>query len=78
MRKLIIIFLIALSTTFQVSGQSWTADNGDGTYTNPLFYDEFSDPDIIRVGTDFYPYRYYDALYVRTAGEKNTECIDCL
>jgi beta-xylosidase len=29
-------------------------DNGNGTYTNPLFYDEFSDPDIIRVGDDFY------------------------
>ena len=34
--------------------QSWTADNGNGTYTNPLFYDEFSDPDIIRVGDDYY------------------------
>lgn len=33
---------------------SWTADNGNGTYTNPLFYDEFSDPDLIRVGEDFY------------------------
>ena len=34
--------------------QSWTADNGDGTFTNPLFYDEFSDPDVIRVGDDYY------------------------
>jgi xylan 1,4-beta-xylosidase len=25
-----------------------------GTYTNPLFFDEFSDPDMIRVGSDFY------------------------
>ncbi len=33
---------------------TWTADNGNGTYTNPLFYEEFSDPDIIRVGTDYY------------------------
>ena len=24
------------------------------TYTNPLFFDEFSDPDMIRVGNDFY------------------------
>ena len=32
---------------------SWTSDNGDGTFTNPLFYEEFSDPDIIRVGDDF-------------------------
>ena len=34
--------------------QAWQADNGNGTFTNPLFYDEFSDPDIIRVGDDFY------------------------
>ena len=34
--------------------KSWTADNGNGTYTNPLFYDEFSDPDILRVGDDYY------------------------
>ena len=33
---------------------TWIADNGNGTYTNPLFYDEFSDPDVIRVGDDFY------------------------
>lgn len=34
--------------------QTWTADNGNGTFTNPLFFDEFSDPDLIRVGADFY------------------------
>ena len=33
---------------------TWTADNGNGTFTNPLFYDEFSDPDLIRVGGDYY------------------------
>ena len=33
---------------------TWTADNGNGTFTNPLFYDEFSDPDLIRVGDDYY------------------------
>ena len=32
----------------------WAADNGNGTYSNPLFYDEFSDPDMIRVGPDYY------------------------
>lgn len=36
------------------AAQTWTADNGNGTYTNPLFYEEFSDPDMIRVGDDFY------------------------
>jgi beta-xylosidase len=34
--------------------QTWKADNGNGTFTNPLFFDEFSDPDMIRVGSDFY------------------------
>ncbi len=32
----------------------WTADNGNGTYSNPLFYEEFEDPDPIRVGNDYY------------------------
>jgi len=34
--------------------RSWASDNGNGTYSNPLFYDEFSDPDMIRVGRDYY------------------------
>ena len=38
----------------QKTTMSWTADNGNGTFTNPLFYDEFSDPDVIRVGDDYY------------------------
>lgn len=42
---------VALNANAQ---KSWTADNGNGTFTNPLFYDEFSDPDIIRVGDDYY------------------------
>lgn len=33
---------------------TWTSDNGNGTFTNPLFFDEFSDPDLIRVGDDYY------------------------
>jgi beta-xylosidase len=33
---------------------AWTADNGNGTYSNPLFYEEFEDPDVIRVGDDYY------------------------
>ena len=38
----------------QAARRSWAADNGNGTYSNPLFYDEFSDPDMIRVGDDYY------------------------
>ena len=47
-------FLTALAFLPLIVAQTWTADNGNGTYTNPLFFDEFSDPDMIRVGGDFY------------------------
>jgi len=32
----------------------WVADNGDGTYKNPILYADYSDPDIERVGDDYY------------------------
>ena len=48
------ILLAFQFTCNPVAARSWTADNGNGTFTNPLFYDEFSDPDILRVGDDYY------------------------
>ncbi len=32
----------------------WVADQGDGTYKNPILYADYSDPDICRVGDDYY------------------------
>lgn len=32
----------------------WVADNGDGTYKNPVLHADYSDPDVIRIGDDFY------------------------
>jgi len=46
--------MVCATLAAQAQTQSWTADNGNGTFTNPLFYDEFSDPDILRVGDDYY------------------------
>jgi beta-xylosidase len=34
--------------------QVWTPDNGDGTFTNPIMWGDWPDPDVIRVGDDFY------------------------
>lgn len=53
------VLITTLCAALSVSAQppkprSWAADNGNGTYSNPLFYDEFSDPDMIRVGADYY------------------------
>ncbi|HLM54680.1 MAG TPA: glycoside hydrolase 43 family protein [Pyrinomonadaceae bacterium] len=55
--------LVVLSTLFvNASAQPdrpgvskvWVADNGDGTYKNPVLHADFSDPDAVRVGDDFY------------------------
>lgn len=32
----------------------WIADQGDGTFRNPILYTDYSDPDVIRVGEDFF------------------------
>jgi beta-xylosidase len=37
-----------------LASRHWTADNGNGTYSNPLFYEEFEDPDVIRVGDEYF------------------------
>ncbi|WP_235425388.1 glycoside hydrolase family 43 protein [Croceibacterium mercuriale] len=34
--------------------QAWRSDQGDGTYLNPPLNADYPDPDIIRVGEDFY------------------------
>lgn len=32
----------------------WSPDNGNGTYTNPVLYADYSDPDAVAVGDDYY------------------------
>ncbi|HKG90946.1 MAG TPA: glycoside hydrolase 43 family protein [Gemmatimonadaceae bacterium] len=34
--------------------QAWDPDLGNGRYRNPVVYADYSDPDIVRVGGDFY------------------------
>ncbi|MFD2662895.1 glycoside hydrolase family 43 protein [Paenibacillus thailandensis] len=33
---------------------AWVADQGDGTFINPVLHADYSDPDVIRVEDDFY------------------------
>ncbi len=47
-------FNATIAQQTNTAAHTWMADNGNGTFTNPLFYDEFSDPDLIRVGNDYY------------------------
>jgi beta-xylosidase len=56
--------LIALSLAYYLSGPSQSSaasasilawgDQGDGTYRNPVLNADYSDPDMINVGNDFY------------------------
>ena len=32
----------------------WVGDQGDGSYKNPILYADYSDPDVVRVGEDYY------------------------
>lgn len=34
--------------------EHWIADKGDGTYRNPVLFADYSDPDVVKVGDDFY------------------------
>lgn len=58
--KKVFISLLTLSFSFvcysQLAYKSnvWVSDNGDGTYKNPILYSDYSDPDLCRVGDDYY------------------------
>jgi len=36
------------------SAQVWVADKGEGAYRNPIIHADYSDPDVVRVGDDYY------------------------
>lgn len=42
------------SATTMTFAHPWQSDRGDDTYCNPVLYADYSDPDVIRVGDNFY------------------------
>jgi beta-xylosidase len=50
----ILFFLNSSAQQKKYVSKVWVADNGDGTYKNPVLNADYSDPDAIRVGDDFY------------------------
>ena len=54
LRPIILICLLSMSAASQVVSRVWVADNGDGTYKNPIIHADYSDPDVVRVGADYY------------------------
>ena len=52
---LIAVLLVSLGVNAQQTiSKVWVADNGDGTYKNPVINADYSDPDAVRVGNDYF------------------------
>ncbi len=52
---LTICFVILKSQNLELQNKFlYSADNRNGTYTNPILYSDYSDPDVIRVDDKFY------------------------
>lgn len=49
-----LIYVLSSSAQDKPVSEVWASDNGNGTYTNPILYSDFSDPDVVRVGDDYY------------------------
>jgi beta-xylosidase len=47
-------FLLCCCLSLQVKAQVWMPDLGNGTYKNPILYADYSDPDVIRAGSNYY------------------------
>ncbi len=54
MKRILIVLIAAFSTFIIGRAQDYSADNGDGTYTNPVIAADFPDPDVILVGDTYY------------------------
>ena len=54
--KYFILFVLTLLfiSPINIIAQKFQSDNGDGTYTNPVIASDFPDPDVIRVGDNYY------------------------
>ena len=46
--------LLGMLSYAPACGQERTGDNGDGTFSNPVLWLDVPDPDVIRVGSDYY------------------------
>lgn len=49
-----VVFGVAAWLLLAAPARAWQPDNGDGSYTNPPLWADYPDPDVIRVGDDFY------------------------
>lgn len=49
-----LFLMLPISVSGQYRSKVWCADKGDGTYVNPVLNADYSDPDVVAVGDDYY------------------------
>lgn len=56
MSRIIVLFFLFItsSSLAQSISKVWVSDLGNGSYKNPVLHADYSDPDVVRVGDDFY------------------------
>ena len=58
-RILTISFLVGVSLMLpaqipSIVSETWVSDQSDGTFRNPILHADYSDPDVVRAGSNFY------------------------
>ena len=48
------VFILLIGISAHLFAEHWIADLGNGRYRNPILFADYSDPDVVRVGDDFY------------------------
>ncbi len=54
MKSQLSILLLCACFSLAIQAAPWISDLGNGRYKNPVLFADYSDPDIIKVGDDFY------------------------
>ncbi|MFZ1177940.1 MAG: family 43 glycosylhydrolase, partial [Mycobacterium sp.] len=49
-----LVVLALLLAPAAARAQAWSPEAGNERYRNPIIFEDFSDPDVVRVGHDFY------------------------
>jgi beta-xylosidase len=52
--RLLFPLIALLAPPAPLAAQAWSPDAGGGRYRNPIVFADYSDPDVVRVGDDFY------------------------
>ncbi|HVS53469.1 MAG TPA: glycoside hydrolase 43 family protein [Opitutaceae bacterium] len=49
-----VVVALVRTVSADAAADPWLPDSGDGTYRNPVLFADYSDPDVVRVGEDFW------------------------